>query len=44
MNSPILYQKNPEVVDITDGVLKLLQEKIQTLRSNTALEPTPTAP
>lgn len=27
MNSPILYQKNPEVVDITDGVLKLFQEK-----------------
>jgi len=44
MNSPILYQKNPEVVDITDGVLKLFQEKIQALRSNTALEPTPTAP
>lgn len=39
MNSPILYQKSPEVVDITDGVLKLLEEKIQAARPGTAPEP-----
>jgi len=38
-NSPVLYQKSPEVVDITEGVLKLFQEKTQAMTTNTAPAP-----